>query len=657
MSKKTLSTKLRSPALMLALCAAFDTRAQTVTTDDGSTANTALERAVTALVVERTDLDASGAVAPATFGGSEFNRDFLRGFKNDSASRNGHRDYGYLGTECICAVEAIEVLKGPASALYGNGKPGGDLNTIEKLPGLKDYRNISLFTTSPGMTRARLDVADVVDDVAYRVNAQAYTGSTYADLNKRDSVIVAPVVEWRVTRDLKIKASYNGGYVNMTWNPQFLANQALLSVPATRFLGEASNKTRIVDNTARVSLEYQLNSSTQLRQAFFFQSESFSDKGLTYDTYNYALSDLVDAAGNVKRVSQRDRSDQNIFVSQSEILGRTRLASVPLDYLLGVEVGRFHYRYKLEVGSAASINLYHPVYGASMSSALDTLADQAYGTDNVVLYSQNRFQLSQHLRLLLGVRAEHYRNYLQDVGESRSEFSDSLFSPRVGMTYQLHPQWIAALSWTNSSRPQIGAKSATGKLFKPEAGTQTEGSLQYTAPDESLKTTTSVFSITRKNVLTQDLTSPAFQIDSGRRHSRGVEQDLSYSFTPALKLDLSAAYTDASVSQDTVLPVGALLAGVPKWFSSVYLGYDLSPAWSVGAGYVFESRRNATLPSNGVVLPTMSSVDLTATYKTKKWSVDVTLVNIGNRLGYTSDGYTVTPINPRELQINARYKF
>ncbi|MYM84815.1 TonB-dependent receptor [Duganella sp. FT50W] len=658
MSKTTLNTTMRHSALMLSLCAAFGARAQTApsTTADNATP-AALERPVTSLVVERTDLDASGAVAPATFGGAEYNRDFLRGFKNDSALRNGHRDYGYLGTECFCSMESIEVLKGPASALYGNGKPGGDLNSVAKMPGLTDYRNITLFTSSPGLTRARLDMADVVGDVSYRVNAQAYTGATFADHNGRDSAFVVPVIEWRVTPDLKLTVSYNGGYVDLTWNPQVLANQALLSLPAQRFLGEPGNTTRIVDSTTRTELDYKLPNGDHLRQAFMVQNESYRDAGLTYDTYNHALADLVDQAGNVQRVSQRDRAHQAIFVSQSELIGRGKLADIPVEYLLGLEVGRFDYRYKLEVGAGSAINIYRPVYGAAMASSLDTYADQKYGTDNVVLYSQNRFQLSPGMRLLLGVRAEHYRDYLQELGEARTAQSDSLLSPRVGLTYQLHPRWIAALSWTNSSRPQIGAKSASGKLFRPEAGTQTEGSLQYTSADEALKATTSVFSITRKNVLTQDLASPSFQIDSGRRHSRGIEEDLSYSFTPALRLDASAAYTDAYVSQDTVLPVGALLAGVPKWFTSLYLGYDVTPAWSLGAGYVFEARRTATLPDNGVALPAMSSVDLTVTYKTKKWSIDATLVNSGNQRGFTSDGYVVTPINPREFQLTGRYKF
>lgn len=658
MSKTISSMTLRRSALMLALCAAAGARAQDAGTPTEAAKAAALDRPVTALVVERTDLDAAGAVAPATFGGSEYNRDFLRGFKNDSALRNGHRDYGYLGTECFCSMESIEVLKGPASALYGNGKPGGDLNSIAKMPGLRDYRNISLFASSPGLSRVRVDVADVVDDtVAYRVNAQAYKGATYTDRNSRDSVFIVPVVEWHVTPELKLTAAYNGGYLQTTWNPQLVANQALMSLPAQRFLGEPVNQARIVDNTGRLELDYKLPNGAHLRQAFMYQSESYRDSGLSYDTFHYGLDELVDANGMVKRVSQRDHAEQTIFVSQSEIFGRAALWQVPVDYLLGLEVGRFDYSYKLDVGDGASINIHHPVYGAAMSGALATLADQIYGTDNLVLYSQNRFQLSPAMRLLLGVRVEHYRDYLQEAGETRVSQNDSLFSPRVGLTYQLNPQWIAALSWTNSSRPQIGAKSASGKLFRPEAGTQVEGSLQYTAPDESLKATTSLFSITRKNVLTQDLASPNFQIDSGRRSSRGVEEDLSYAFTPELKLDAAASYTSAYVSHDTVLPVGASLAGVPKWFTSLYLGYDVNPAWSLGAGYVFESRRVATLPDNGVVLPAMSSIDLTATYKTRKWSIDVTLVNSGDKRGYTSDGYTITPVNPRELQVTGRYKF
>jgi iron complex outermembrane receptor protein len=614
------------------------------------------------MVVESTELDAAGAMAPPAFGGFEFNRDFLRGFKNESALRNGARDYGYLGSYSLAYIEAVEVLKGPASALYGNGKPGGDLNTVTKLPGLRDYRSASLDVTTPGTRRVRGDLADVVGDGAlrYRLIGQLSDGISFRDTFHKTSGVLAPTIDWRVTPDLHLMLSQESLYIRDTSDPLFVPNKALLALPAERFLGEPDNLELVYSNTTRLVLEYRVNPSARIRQAWFYQAAHDSHAGIVYDTYNTALEELVDGAGRVRRVTEHARSRQRLSASQTEWHQHGVLGGMSYDLLAGVEVGRFDYRYAVAIGAAAPIDIARPAYGAVQASTLEPVADQRYGTTNTVLYVQQRMAVSERSKALLGLRLEQYRDYYDDVRNPGPQLEQStrLASPRLGWTYLLAPGLTGFVSWTNSSRPQIGARSANGTLFRQEAGTQVETGAQYAADDVLL--TGSLFSIKKKNVLAQDPVSPNFQVASGERRSRGLELDATWHWSPQGKLEAAAAYTDAYVSRDTVLPAGTRLAGVPRWFGSAYLSYDLAGdwrGWGVGAGYVVESRRKVTLSDDDLALASFATVDLNLSYHVRQWSLDATLCNAGNKSGQTSDGFTVSPIAPRALQLSLRTRF
>ena len=90
---------------------------------------------------------------PLYYGGFAVNRLLLRGFGNESSLRNGFRDFGALGAEGNTPQEGVEVYKGPASALYGNGKPGGDINVLVRRPDgslIRFDRNAAVLINNQG---------------------------------------------------------------------------------------------------------------------------------------------------------------------------------------------------------------------------------------------------------------------------------------------------------------------------------------------------------------------------------------------------------------------------------------------------------------------------------------------------------------------------
>ncbi|MBS0444647.1 MAG: TonB-dependent receptor [Proteobacteria bacterium] len=605
-----------------------------------------------------------GTLAPEGFGGFDFNRDFLRGFANDSALRDGHRDYGYLGPVSFTNVESIEVLKGPISALYGNGKPGGDLNTITKAADGSPIASASVALDSYGLLRAKIDTGGPLgSDAMYRFNAAESVGHSFRDEFWKRHAFVAPVLKARIDASTEVSLSAEFASVAQTWDINFLPDARLLSAPVQRFYGEPSNLLTLYAQTVRLSIDHAFNDTTSVRQAFFVQHATGGHHGANYDTYGFSAPDLISPDGTqVNRVFEQERDAHRFFVSQTELSTQAQFFGARHTLLAGVELARFSYDFSLSLGEMAPIAIDAPRYGATDPSSVTSMTEQSYGTQTQVLYVVDRIAIPRaNLKALLGLRAERFTNYFQDelAGSPQVRESNVVLSPRVGLVWAVRPTLDAFASWTNSSRPQIGARSASGRLFRAEAGSQVEGGLQARGWDGAVANTLSLFSIRKRNVLTTDPSNPNFQIDSGQRTSRGIELDTSIDAKWA-SLNAGVSYTDAVVSHDESVPAGSRLAGVPRWAASLYGSMKLPgpvPGLSLSLGLYGQSAVQTALPNTPLQLPGYATTSLSLGYSAKPLTIQLDFSNAFNRRILKSDGYSVYPDEPRKLDLTLSYQF
>lgn len=145
-----------------------------------------------------------------TSAGREFNAGnavyTIRGF-DQAPQHNGFVGEGYVDT---VSVERVEVVKGPASVLYGQVAPGGTVNYITKRPGAKAFTSVNLAAGTQSFWRTSVDVNEPLVDkkLLVRFNGAFENGFEYIKPGKQRTTVLAPVITWRITDRVSLTVDY-----------------------------------------------------------------------------------------------------------------------------------------------------------------------------------------------------------------------------------------------------------------------------------------------------------------------------------------------------------------------------------------------------------------------------------------------------------------
>ncbi len=636
------------------------------------------------------DLGASLNLSPPLYyGGFAVNRMLLRGFGNESSLRNGFRDFGALGAEGNTPQEGVEVYKGPASALYGNGKPGGDINMLVRRPDGSRHRDAQLSVTKTGKHSSRFDLADGIDsdgdgraEFAWRLPFGTDVGNGWRRFNHIEAYSAAPSFAWQPTSRTRLMVETDLLNAREQSEPQRLPLGPLLRYPQRLSLGEENDWYRETGRSLRATLELAFTNRWRLRQAFFTQRTRVSFRGAELDVYGRTGDSLLSEDGRyLRRVATDRRERRATEVSQTELYGLFDGAGITHQVLLGLELGRYRIDSIGSQAPLAALDLLEPVHGAQPGS-YSPWVDQRYRNNTSVLYLQDRMWISSRWQVLAGLRAE-WLDARSGNGLTGESFGGryNMLSPRLGIVHTPRPgsSWFA--SWTQSSLPQLGAVQADGQLMAPEKGRQFEigwqwhggrrGAMADTASplapgsatggdngsDDGMIATVSLYHLKRRNLATIDPGSPSFQVASGERESRGVEFELRGSPRPGTDVTLSVEALRARVVSDNSYSAGTRLPGVAPWFLSLWATQQFHERWVTGLGLVGEGRRRGGWPPNDQDLPSYLTTDVSLAYHAGHWRAQLILANLFGRRVLVTDGYAGQFIEPRAvtLSISARF--
>lgn len=146
-----------------------------------------------------------------TSAGREFNagntRFNLRGFDQLTPQRNGFVGSGYVDT---VNVQRVEIVKGPASILYGQIQPGGTVNIITKTLSDKAFTSINQQVGSDSFWRTTVDANTPIgsNKLLARVSASWENGFENVDPSKSKTWVFAPVVEWKINKNASLMVDY-----------------------------------------------------------------------------------------------------------------------------------------------------------------------------------------------------------------------------------------------------------------------------------------------------------------------------------------------------------------------------------------------------------------------------------------------------------------
>ncbi|UJP04135.1 MAG: TonB-dependent receptor [Nitrosomonas sp.] len=586
----------------------------------------------------------SGVRTEQTFGSST--GFLLRGFANN------HKIYrnGLLATSPssfenqfdTATLESIEVLKGPASMLFGRIEPGGLINLNSKRPLSTPFNAIVQQFGSYGHYRTEWDFTRPLDknkSVLFRFDGSYQNSESFRNFSFTDRMVFHPSVTWRPSAATEITAEVE--VLNHEFRPDLgipVIGNRPAPVPISRSFGAPNAP---VANNKKIhtgfNLTHHLNDSWKVNNRFL-------------GTFAHAGNFLVNPPGFLvegallpdNRTLPRNIfgqvSDAQVFSTNLDLVGKIQFWQTKHEVLVGFDYLNARTNYTTfgnfsTPNPALAIDIFNPIvpdidpalFAAARTEnrRYNAMHEQFFG-----VYFQNHITLWNKLHILGGGRFDwaevargRSRLSLSDAADQIDTVTrkDQRFSPRVGILYQFIP-WLGIYgNWTQSLGTNNGI-TAQGGAVPAQTAEQFEVGLKGELFDRRLTTTLTFYNLAKKNLLTPDLNTPD-PLDSiavGEQRSRGVELDMTGKITDELSFIGNYAYTDAKVTSDNSGLQGNRFANVPKHSGSLWLKYDFMKVeqlrgLSLGFGAFMVGQRNGDI-NNTFILPGYARLDAYARY-------------------------------------------
>ncbi|WP_103604162.1 TonB-dependent siderophore receptor [Campylobacter concisus] len=578
-------------------------------------------------------------------------------------------------------VESVEVLKGPASLLYGAQEPGGIINMVTKKPkydfsneiwagiGNRNYWNTGFDTTGP--------IAE--SGFAYRFIFDTMQKDYWREFGEYKNVLFAPSLSYKGD-DYRINLAYaHTRSTDPIDRGMYLipSTGKLLPIDKKRRLDEPFNKLKTKLDTLDVNFEKNLGENWLLRGAYAFSRSK----------HEYGHIRLMNVNLNTGMATRRneyyDGFIHRTHAGSLNLNGYVKTGEIEHNLLFGIDAKEY-YRYRpgglKDTGNHLSINIYHPIYGRVGLPTARESSIQYQKLKTIGFYAQDSINLTENLIYSLGTRYEYYDQVARGTtsGPNSTDQQDGKFTWQTGLLYLLTPQWSVYTNYAQSFNPQMAMKGDIGDI-KPEEGKSIEFGSKF--QNDSITASAAVFNINKKNIMR---TVSGVSTPVGEARSRGFEFDFNGRVTQGLSVGASYAFTKTEVRNDSgafAVLVGKPLEATPKHQASLFANYDFSHlgakglrigggARYFGSWYTYYMRTNLPAVPAGTAFKMDSAVvyDAFISYDTKiagyETNFSFNVKNLTNKLYYTSSSTgtdaNIIPIQPgyaRQFMLTASVKF
>ena len=649
-----------------------------------------------------------------------FYNDFsIRGFRatgnrNSGNLVNGMRTQTSLWRQSSLAnIERVEVIKGPASALFGNAAPGGVINRVTKKPLDVARQSVTLTTGSFGTTRAYTDLTGPLNDkktLLYRLNLGYENTDGFRDLQGLTSYIVAPSFTYRASKQtqLNIDMTYVNHQGKLDRGVAVFGDGSLFSRPISATQSAANDYLRENSVNLSFALSHRLAQGLLFNSTYLFSSY---DEDLLEHSQDNAFVKKADGKDNpslvLMRVTQRQRhfrnNNFNNYLTWDVTTGamkhkllvgydhfNTQLApgSSYIEaggYLLknGGTAKTFNVKksldYLLDENKNPRTNVPAFDLNSSAGNRYQDISKYIYESKDVKpsdqytngVYLQE--QLTWHkLQLLLGARMEWFTDVTQNKNGSESKTHQHAFTPRVGLVYSVVPSTNVYATWIRGFEPQsvaVQSNPGSGGPFDPVESELWEIGAKGEYLNKRLSVTTALFSLRQKNTLYNAGVSgqPDLMVPIGEELSRGVEFDVSGRILPYWSIMANYAFNVAEISKapEGTKDLNLQRPGTPRHSANLWTKFIVPTGMlrnlgiGVGLNGVSERKGQVGRRENVVAYPGYALLNLALYYKVQEVQIQVNLNNALNKQYYISgyDRLRSFPGAPRNINLTINYRF
>ncbi|MET0268401.1 MAG: TonB-dependent siderophore receptor [Duganella sp.] len=521
-------------------------------------------------------------------------------------------------------LERIEVLRGAAAMLYGQGGTGGVVNMVSKRPQAVAQNEIGVQYGSYQRKQVQADFTGPLTEDGkwlYRLVAVKRNANTQVDHVPDDHALVAPSLTWKPNADtsLTLQALWQDDKTGST--SQFFPWSGVLTsnpngkIPANRFIGEPGfDRYDTKRKTIGWAFETALNSDWKLRQNMRYSYNKNDYRTLYADSFSLPGGFNADQINQrvVDRFAGASLAQTKVFGIDQTLEGNLVTGAVKHKLLLGVDY--LHYKQTGSAGypAATQIDVYNPVYTGFTFNDLSLLAANTQKQNG--LYVQDQMHLTSKLLLTVGLRHDRARNETEGAQTQRS----SATTRRAGLMYLSDSGVSPYVSYSESFTPV--ANSAQGQVFKPLRGEQWEAGVKYEPVGRNLSLSAAAYRWKEKNQLVAITPVLSAQLDS--TSARGVELEARGQVAKGLELIAHYNYIDLDKQ----------LNGIPSQQTSLWTKYSFAAAGvtglSAGAGVRYmNSFRDGSAPTT----PDVTLVDALLAWDSPSWRVALNVNNLGNK--------------------------
>lgn len=645
---------------------------------------------------------------------SYYNNDIsLRGFRSGNALINGLRTPTSSWSQPLLPnVERIEVIKGPASALFANTDPGGTVNTVTKKPLDEARKSINFATGSYNTNRLTADFTGPMNEnktLLYRLNLAYQNAESFRVLQGGEDIVIAPSISF--IPDDKTQVNFDFVYSKTKsrldrGQPIFgaTAGTNLNSTPISFAIGKRNDFENEANLYVTTSLRRKITDKIIFNASYM--KFAYDEDLLEHRTSN---SYAVDAAGNdiptkMGMITQRRQAknyNDNItlyFVSDLKTGPLSHKIVTGYDYIQNVNpVGNSSYNasgYRKVNGTVGNydknkpadfimeggnpkpnvphFDLVNPNYAISeISGYINTSADQAptkYYVNGI--YIQDQISWGK-IQALLGLRQEYYTDVQNYTKTAEKKVKQKALIPRIGLVYTPIEQVSFYGTYAEGYQPQpasrIGAVEIYGGPFDPLTSNMYEVGAKTEFFEKRLSANLAIYQIKQNNTLEPAgiKDKPDMYRQVGQQVAKGIELDINGTIFPNLSVTANFAISRAETTKsDDLTKINSLNANAPKaqgglWAKYTFLNPDLK-GLGVGAGVNYTGKRNtlSTL-TNGLELPEYTLFSAALYYNIDKFKISGNLNNVFNKTHWVGgyDFNRLYPGAPRNFMIGIGYTF
>lgn len=633
-------------------------------------------------------LDFSSGIARQNSFGGMWDSFAIRGFAGDENLPGGYlvngfsAGRGYSGRRETSNIQAIEVIKGPGSALFGRSEPGGTINIITKKPQFYEEGYIQATAGSYDLYRLEGDYTNAItDDLAFRVNGAYEDAGSFRDEVYSEKLSISPSFHYNISSDTSLVYELEYLDQQMIFDRGVLVtNYDYFDVPLDVFYGEPADGPIQIDATGhQLTLQHTLNNEWNLLAGLSYRESKFEGYSSEVELGGRQLVTEEDFEETVNRRRLYRNNQTDDLSGRIELSGTIELLDMAHHILFGADT----YDYTLDIiqdrwrvtwginDTTYSVNKYNPEYGQAQPE-LSTIRLDVEEQSSVGVYFQDQIDITEQLKVQVGIRFDDFdQDFKSSLSGLTTTQSQTATSPRVGIVYEATSLYTLYASYSEGFRPNSGS-NFDGETFDPEESKSYEAGVKFNNEDESLTGTVALFRAEKSNVLAADPDPEhsGFSDTIGEAESQGIEVDLTAMLGEDTMVTVAYAFVDATTSNDIInadwlvnIPAGTQLLNIPEHKLNVtgihYM--DIAGKESkVGASVTYVDERPGELIDPNYILPSYTTVRLFGSVNlTDALSINADIENLFDKEYYASSysAMWTLPGNPRQAKISVKYAF